>query len=66
MQWQVSSQSSLVGLRHEVHHKVVWMYTENLTVQRALITYFFFNCWCLEIHSNNRIRHVPRCVRNRA
>jgi hypothetical protein len=23
---------------------------------------FFFNCWCLEIPSDSRIRHVPRCV----
>jgi hypothetical protein len=23
---------------------------------------FIFNCWSLEIPSDNRIRHVPRCV----
>jgi hypothetical protein len=29
---------------------------------RAVTADFFFNCWCLEITSDNRIRHVPKCV----
>jgi hypothetical protein len=32
------------------------------TVLRAVAADFFFICWCLEIPSLNRIRHVPRCV----
>jgi hypothetical protein len=32
------------------------------TGQRAVAADFFFICWCLEIPSTNRIRHVPRCV----
>jgi hypothetical protein len=35
---------------------------EASTVLRAVAADFFFNCWCLEIPSDNRIRHVPRCV----
>jgi hypothetical protein len=35
--WQVSSQSTVVGLRHEV----VWVYTESCTVLRAVMTDFF-------------------------
>jgi hypothetical protein len=31
-------------------------------ILRAVAADFFFNCWNLEIHSDNRIRHVPRCV----
>jgi hypothetical protein len=27
---------------------------------------FFFNCWCLEIPSENHIGHEPRCVYNHA
>jgi hypothetical protein len=37
------------------------VYTEARTLLRAVMTNFFFNCWCLEIPSDNRIRHVPRC-----
>jgi hypothetical protein len=29
---------------------------------RSVAADFFFNCWYLEIPSDNRIRHVPRCV----
>jgi hypothetical protein len=29
---------------------------------RAVAADFFFNCWYLEIPSDSRIRHVPRCV----
>jgi hypothetical protein len=32
------------------------------TVLRAVTADFFFNCWYLEIPSDNGIRHVPRCV----
>jgi hypothetical protein len=32
------------------------------TILRAVAADFFFNCWCLEIYSDNRIRHEPRCV----
>jgi hypothetical protein len=35
---------------------------EASTVLRAVAADFFFNCWCMEIPSDNRIRHVPRCV----
>jgi hypothetical protein len=38
------------------------MCTEVSTILRAVAADFFFNCWCLEIPSDNRIRHVPRCV----
>jgi hypothetical protein len=37
------------------------MYAEASTISRAVAADFFFNCWCLEIPSDNRIRHVPRC-----
>jgi hypothetical protein len=36
--------------------------TEAGTVLRAVAADFFFNCWYLEIPSDNRIRHIPRCV----
>jgi hypothetical protein len=38
------------------------MYAEASTVLRAVVEDFFFNCWYLEIPSDNRIRHIPRCV----
>jgi hypothetical protein len=38
------------------------VYTEVRTVLRAALTDFFFNCWCLEIPSDNRIQHEPRCL----
>jgi hypothetical protein len=38
------------------------MCTEAGTVLRAVAADFFFNCWFLDIPSDNRIRHVPRCV----
>jgi hypothetical protein len=36
------------------------------TVLKAVAADFFFNCWYLEIPSDNRIRHIPRCVHYRA
>jgi hypothetical protein len=39
---------------------------EESTVLRAVAEDFFFNCWCTEIPSDNRIRHVPTCVRYHA
>jgi hypothetical protein len=36
--------------------------TEASTVLRAVAADFFFNCWCLEILSDNSIQHVPRCI----
>jgi hypothetical protein len=38
------------------------MCAEASTVLRAVAADFFFNYWCLEIPSDNRIRHVPRWV----
>jgi hypothetical protein len=38
------------------------VYTDASTVLRTVAVDFFFNCWCLEIPSDNRIRHAPRCV----
>jgi hypothetical protein len=35
---------------------------EASAVLRAVAADFFSNCWCLEIPSDNRIRHVPRCI----
>jgi hypothetical protein len=42
------------------------MRAEASTVLRAVVADFFFNCWYLEIPLDNRIRHVPKCVHNRA
>jgi hypothetical protein len=42
------------------------VYAEARTILKAVITDFFFNCWCLEIRSDNRIRHVPRCIYSHA
>jgi hypothetical protein len=42
------------------------MYTEARSVLRAVVMDLFLNCWCLEIPSDNRIRHLPRCGYNRA
>jgi hypothetical protein len=36
------------------------MCAEASSVLRAVAADFFFNCWFLEIPSNNRIRHIPR------
>jgi hypothetical protein len=38
------------------------MCSEASAVLRAVAADFFFNCWCLEIPSDNRIRHIPRFV----
>jgi hypothetical protein len=38
------------------------MCAEASTVLRAVAADFFFNCWCVEIPSGNRIRHIPKCV----
>jgi hypothetical protein len=38
------------------------MCAEASTVLRVVAADFFFNCWYLEIPSDNRIRHLPRCV----
>jgi hypothetical protein len=38
------------------------MFAEASTVLRAVAEDFFFNCWYLEIPSDNCIRHIPRCV----
>jgi hypothetical protein len=38
------------------------MCTEASTVLRAVAADFFFNCWYLEIPSDNRIRHISKCV----
>jgi hypothetical protein len=35
------------------------MFAEASTVLRAVAEDFFFNCWCVEIPSDNRIRHIP-------
>jgi hypothetical protein len=37
------------------------MCAEASTVLRAVAADFFFNCWYLEIPSDNRIRQIPRC-----
>jgi hypothetical protein len=42
------------------------MCAEASTVLRAVAADFFFNRWYLEILSDNRIRHVPRCVQGEA
>jgi hypothetical protein len=62
--WQVSSQSPVVGLRHEVHYKVVWVYVVVRTLLRVAVTDFFHNFWWLEFRSDNRIRQLSRCVSN--
>jgi hypothetical protein len=38
------------------------MCTEASTILGAVAADFFFNCWYLEIPSDNRIRHIPSCV----
>jgi hypothetical protein len=38
------------------------MCSEASTVLRAVAADLFFNCLYLEIPSDNRIRHIPRCV----
>jgi hypothetical protein len=42
------------------------MCAEASTVLRAVAADFFSNCWYLEIPSDNRIRHIPRCVHHHA
>jgi hypothetical protein len=36
------------------------VFTEASIVLRAVAADFFFNCWCLEIPSDNCIQHVPK------
>jgi hypothetical protein len=36
------------------------MCAEASTVLKAVAADFFFNCWCLEIPSDNRIRHITK------
>jgi hypothetical protein len=38
------------------------MFADASTILRAVAADFFFNCWYLEIPTDNRIRHIPRCV----
>jgi hypothetical protein len=38
------------------------VYAEASAILRAVATDFFFNFSYLEIPSDNRIRHLPRCV----
>jgi hypothetical protein len=38
------------------------MCAEASTALRAVAADFFFNCWYLEIPSDNRIRYIPRCI----
>jgi hypothetical protein len=38
------------------------MCAEASTVLRAVAVDFFFNCWYLEIPSDNHVRHIRRCV----
>jgi hypothetical protein len=38
------------------------MCAEASAVLRAVWGDFYFNCWYLEIPSDNRIRHIPKCV----
>jgi hypothetical protein len=38
------------------------MWAEASTILRAVAADFFFNCCCLKIPSDNRIRQVPRCA----
>jgi hypothetical protein len=38
------------------------MCAEASTVLRAVAGDFFFNCWYLEIPSDTRIQHIPKCV----
>jgi hypothetical protein len=42
------------------------VYTEARTLLRAVKTDFFFNCWCLEILSDNQKCRVPMGVYNHA
>jgi hypothetical protein len=53
--WQVSSQSPVVWYLNEVYYWVIWMCAEAISVLRAVAADFFYNCWCLEIPSDNRI-----------
>jgi hypothetical protein len=43
------------------------VFAEASTILRAVTADFFFNCTCLEIPSDNRIRHIkafpPSCVK---
>jgi hypothetical protein len=39
--------------------------TEASTVVRAVAADLFFNCWCLEIPSENHIRHEPKRAHHR-
>jgi hypothetical protein len=38
------------------------MCAEASTALRVVAADFFFDCWYLEIPSDNCIRHIPRCV----
>jgi hypothetical protein len=38
------------------------MCAEASTVLRAVVADFYIKCLYLEISSDNRIRHIPRCV----
>jgi hypothetical protein len=40
--------------------------TQTMEISFFLSADFFFNCWYLEIPSDNRIRHIPRCVQYHA
>jgi hypothetical protein len=61
----MSSQLPAIGLHHEVHYWVVWVYTKARTVLITVIKNLFCNCWCLEIPLDNHIRHTAGGVLNR-
>jgi hypothetical protein len=45
-----------------LHNRLLSGSAEASTVLRAVVADFFFNCQCMEIPSDNHIRHTPRCV----
>jgi hypothetical protein len=38
------------------------MCAEASTILRAVVADFLFDCWYLEMPSDNRIRHIQRCI----
>jgi hypothetical protein len=59
----------LAGLRDRLLSGCSMRFTSRpfgCALRRAVAADFFLNSWCLEIPSDNYIRHVPRCVHYRA
>jgi hypothetical protein len=59
---QIPSEASVVQQPNKVNYEIIGMGAEASTVVRAVAADFFFDCWYVEIPSDEGIRDIPRGV----